>query len=312
MVYRYLILSIIINFLIADIVQFGGELYMDGQNARNIGMGGYSASVSVGANPAQLMHIQESSMHFSHKDKFAGLTSVSTLSFMYPKLINGTHYPVFISLITRSVKNIPDTRNAINSAGSIDYSKIEDISQQEIGLAFATIYSLDRYTIGLNIKPFYTGLAEYKAWGISGDLGVMAPFLNHRMKLGCRIENIFSLNRWDTGTIETYVPLFIGGGQIQLKSLLLGIEAGSSLAEDPPLNYHAGFEFHKQNEVIFIRGGLSHNSLFSAGIGFALKRFQIDYAYIHPLKRLPFEPSHIMNLGIILDKISDLKGKITP
>ena len=312
MVYRYLILSSIINFLIADIVQFGGELYMDGQNARNIGMGGYSASFSAGANPAQLMHIQRSSMHFSHKDKFAGLTSVSTFSYMYPKLINGIHYPVFISLINRSVNDIPDTRNAIHSAGSIDYSRIEDISQQEIGLAFATIYNMDHYTIGLSIKPFYTGLAEYKAWGISGDLGVMAPFLDNRMKLGCRIENIFSLNRWDTGTIETYVPLFIGGGQIQLKSLLLGIEVGSSLEEDPPLNYHAGFEFHKQNEVVFIRGGVSHNSLFSAGIGFALKRFQIDYAYIHPMKTLPFEPSHIMNLGIILDKLGDLKGKITP
>ena len=155
-------------------------------------------------------------------------------------------------------------------------------------------------------------MVEYKAWGISGDLGVMAPLFNNRMEVGCRIENIFSLNRWNTGTIETYVPLIIGGGQIQLKSLLLGIEAGSHLIDDPQLNYHAGFEFHKQNEVVFIRGGVSHNSLFSAGIGFALKRLQVDYAYIHPLKTLPFEPSHIMSLVIFLDKLSDLKGKITP
>ena len=312
MVYRYLILSSIINFLIADIVQFGGELYMDGQNAQNLGMGGYSASFSAGSNPAQLIHVQESSMHFSHKDKFAGLTSVSTFSYIYPKMIHGIHYPIFISLIDRSVNDIPDTRSAKNSDGSIDYSRIEYISMQELGFTFATIYSMNHYTIGLSIKPLYTGLAEYKALGISGDLGVMVPLLNNRMEVGCRIENIFSLNRWDTGTIENYVPLFIGGGQIQLKSLLLGIEAGSRLKVDPPLNYHVGFEFHKQNEIVIIRGGVSHNSLFSAGIGFALKRLQVDYAYIHPLNTLPFEPSHIMSLGIILDKLSDLKGKITP
>ena len=35
----------------------------------------------------------------------------------------------FISLINRSVIDIPDTRNAINSTGAIDYSRIEDISQ---------------------------------------------------------------------------------------------------------------------------------------------------------------------------------------
>ena len=87
---------------------------------------------------------------------------------------------------------------------------------------------------------------------------------------------------------------------------------GSYLAGDSQLNYHAGFEFHKQNEIVVIRGGVSHNSLFSVGIGIALKKLQVDYAYIHPLKTSPFGYSHIMSLGIILDKLSDLKGKITP
>ena len=140
----------------------------------------------------------------------------------------------------------------------------------------------------------------------------MAPLLNNRIKVGCRIENIFSLNRWETGTIETYVPLFIGGGQIQLRSLLLGIEAGSRLTDDYPLYYHLGFELHKQNEIVIIRGGISHNSSFNAGIGLEFEMFKVDYAFIQPLKISPFEPSHIMSLGIILDKSSDLKGKITP
>ena len=153
MVYRYLILSSMINFLIADIVQFGGELYMDGQNARNLGMGGYSASFSSGANPAQLMHIQESSLHFSHKDKFSGLTSVNTFSYMYPKLIHGIHYPIFISLVNRSVNDIPDTRSAMNLDGSIDYSKIEDITQNEVGLAVASVGPVSIKPSASSISP---------------------------------------------------------------------------------------------------------------------------------------------------------------
>ena len=312
MAYRFLLLFSLINFLVADIVQFGGGLYRDGQNARNLGMGGYSASFSPGSNPAQLMHLHESLFHFSHKDKFTGLTRVSTLSYIFSAKINEIHYPIYISMVNRSVDDIPDTRSAKNSDGSIDYSKIAEISQKELGLAFATIYHLNRFTIGLSIKPFYTGLAEYAAFGITGDFGVIAPILQDRMEVGCRIENIFSLNRWDTGTVETYVPLLIGGGQIQLRSLLLGIEVGSHLKSDSPLNYNAGFEFHKHDEVVIIRGGISNNSSFNVGIGLALKILKVDYAYVQQLQTSPFEPSHIMSLGIILDKLSDLKGKISP
>ena len=70
MVYRIIILAFFVNLIIAETVWYGGELYIDGQNARNAGMGGYSASLVGGRNPALLIHAEESSIHFSHKDKF--------------------------------------------------------------------------------------------------------------------------------------------------------------------------------------------------------------------------------------------------
>ena len=209
------------------------------------------------------------------------------------------------------MNDIPDTRRAKNLDGSINYSKIENISQQELGLAFATICVINQFTLGLSLKPFYTGLGEYKAWGIYGDIGLMAPFFENKIKAGCRIENIFSINHWDTGKTENYVPLFIAGGQVQLGSLLLGVETGSRFKSNSLLNYHAGFEFHKQNELVIIRGGVSHNSSFSAGIGLALKMLQVDYAYIQPLETSTFGSSHILSLGIIIDILSDLKDKIS-
>ena len=100
--YKYIFLLSIINFLFADYVQFGGELYMDGKTARNMGMGGYSVSFSSSSNPARLMHTsQSSSIYFSHKNKFAGLSSVTTFSYTYTNLIKGIEYPIYISFINK-------------------------------------------------------------------------------------------------------------------------------------------------------------------------------------------------------------------
>ena len=93
-------------------------------------------------------------------------------------------------------------------------------------------------------------MIEYTAWGLSGDIGVISPVWNNRIELGFRVENLFSINHWNTGTTENYVPLFIAGGQIKLKSLLFGAEGGSRLYVNAPLHYHAGFEFYKQKEII--------------------------------------------------------------
>ena len=312
MAYRFLILSSLFHLLLADIVQYSGELYIDGQNARNIGMGGYSVSFCAGSNPAQLMFPHEPSIHFSHKNKYSSLSSVSSLSYLYSQMINGIEYPIYISLINRHVNDIPDTRSAKNLDGSINYSRIDYFSQQETGLAVASTYNINDLTLGLTVKPFYITLAEYKAWGISGDIGLLAPFIDKKIKAGCRIENIFSVNYWDTGKTESSVPLFMLGGQIQLRSILLGIDAGSQLIDNSTLNYHAGFEYIEQNQVIIFRGGISHNNSFSVGIGLVLNMCQVDYAYIHTLTTSPFKPSHILGLGINIDKLYDIKGKISP
>ena len=73
MVCRIILLSLLFCLLSADKVKYGGELYLDGQNAQNMGMGGYSASFSDGRNPALLLHAHESSVHFSHKNKCLGI-----------------------------------------------------------------------------------------------------------------------------------------------------------------------------------------------------------------------------------------------
>ena len=313
MVCRLLLLSLFVNLLVAEIVKYGGELYMDSQNARNIGMGGYSASFSDGRNPALLIHAHEPSVHFSHKNKFTGLAYVNSFSYLY----HGENSPIYVSLLSRSVNDMPDTRSAwvddgdsTPEIGEINYFNIEEISQQEIGVKIASIRTYNQIIFGINVKPFYTGLAEYNAWGLSGDIAaIYNPFNKYEFSL--RIEDIINFKSWNTGTIETFRPLITAGVRIQFSSLMFGFESGSRMEEHTRLNYHTGVEF-KQHENLFLRAGISNDSKFSVGIGIHLTMVGIDYAYVQPPKDYPFDGSHIISTSFYLEKLNQIKGKITP
>jgi hypothetical protein len=108
------------------------------------------------------------------------------------------------------------------------------------------------------------------------------------------------------------VPLITAGGQIQLASFLLGIDMGSKMMGNSPLYYHVGVELHRRNEIVILRGGLSHDSRFSLGIGLNFNLVHIDYAFLAPSKNIPFEQSQIISVGIFLEKLNWIKGKITP
>ncbi len=319
MVVRIILFSIFTNVMVGEMVQFGGGIFLDGQDARNAGMGGYSISIAGGRNPAMLIHAKESSVHFSNKEKFGGLARVISVSYLHYGKNDENQPPIHVSMINRSVENISDTRsawfddgNSTPEIGDINYFKIKDISQNELGVKIALFRRYNSFVLGTCLKPTYTGLADYSAWGISGDIAGLVQLFEKKMDITLRVEDIISINKWSTGRNETIVPLITGGGQFQLSSLLLGFEIGSQIMGNTSLNYNVGFEFHQEDEVVIFRGGISHNQLFSAGIGLNFKMVQIDYAYLHPNNRNPFEPSQIVSAGIFLEKLDWIRGKLTP
>ncbi len=305
--------------MVAEMVQYGGEIFKDGQDARNAGMGGYSISIAGGRNPAMLIHTKESSVHFSNKEKFGGLARVTSVSYVHYGKNDKIQSPIHVSIINRSVENISDTRtawfddgNSTPELGEINYFNIKEITQNEFGVKIAFFRRYNSFVLGTCLKPTYTSLADYSAWGISGDIAALVQLFEKKMDITLRIEDIIGVNKWSTGKNETIVPLIIGGGQFQFHSLLLGFEIGSEIMGNTLLNYNAGFEFHQEDEIVIFRGGISHNQLFSAGIGLNFNMVQFDYAYLHPYDRNPFEPTQIISVGIILEKFDWIKGKITP
>ena len=306
----YSILFLILNIVYANIVQYGGELYIDGNNARNLGMGGYSVSYSIGSNPARAMPLSNSKISLSYKNKYFDLVNINLLSYCFFKEIKGTSYPVYMTVINRQISDIPDTRSAINIDGSINYSAINYFSQKEIGLVIGTGYSKKKINLGFNIKPFYSSLVEYKSWGISSDIGLLIKKYKN-FELGCWIYNLFSFHYWNTGRREFFLPTFLASSQFELNSMKIGIEVGSLLGTNPVIKYRSGFELFNK-EGIFFRGGFSNEDEINCGIGLNNEYFQFNYAYVHPINSNPFKPSHMIDFSVIIKKIVDLRGKLSP
>ena len=311
---KLVVILICLGISFAYNARYGGELYQDGKNARNAALGGLSVSYADGCNPVLLKNKQTPSIHFSHKNKYGGQVQVTILSYLYP----GKKYPFYLGLINRSVDNIAETRfgwvdnngNSIPESGELNYFNFYNIVQQEIGIQLSTIRFWGPYTLGFNLKPNFTTLAEYKSYGISGDVAAMLqPF--DKLDVTLRLEDILWHKYWNSGTLEIVSPLIMGGIYYRFSTLQVGLERGSRIESNTDPHYHVGIEYEKQ-EQLFIRVGTSHSNQFTAGFGIRMPLIDFSYAYLHPDSDTPFEESHIISAGIYLDEIHRIKGKIKP
>ena len=295
--------------------RYGGELYQDGKNARNAALGGLSVSYADGSNPVLLKDRNIPSIHFSHKNNFGSMARVTILSYLHP----GKKYPLYLGLTNRTVDKIPNTSSACDhSTLECNYSEIDYFSQQEIGVQVSTIRDWGPYTFGVNFKPNFTSLLEYKSYGFYTDLAVLFQPLDE-LDVTLLLEDIVGLKYWDTGTVETVSPLFMGGLHYRFSRFRAGLEIGSRISH--PLTahferntmqyYHMGIEY-KQQEQLFLRLGTSHANQFTAGIGIRFQFIDYSYAYLHPYEGSPFEESHIISAGINLEELHRIKDKIKP
>ena len=305
---KLLTILIIIDLGFSYDARYGGELYQDGKNARNASMGGLSVSYADGSNPVLLKNRNIPSIHFSHKNKFGGMARVTALSYLHP----GKKYPLYFGLTSRSVYNIPNTISACDhSTLECNYSEIDYFSQQEIGIRLSTIRFWGPFTLGFNLKPSFTSLVKFgRGYGITGDVAAMLQPLNN-LNVTLLLEDIIGLKYWDSNTVETISPLLMCGIHYRFSIFKVGLEIGSRIERNTLFHYHVGIEYKKQEQLLF-RLGTSHNSMITAGIGIKLPIMDIDYAYLYSSVDMPFKETHVLSVGISLDDLKQIKGKITP
>ncbi|SVD24807.1 uncharacterized protein METZ01_LOCUS377661, partial [marine metagenome] len=173
-----------------------------------------------------------------------------------------------------------------------------------------TVRSWGPYTLGFNVKPSFTSLAEFMSYGITFDVAAMIQPIK-KLDIMLRLEDIIGIEYWDSGIVETISPMIMGGMYYYVSNLRLGSEIGSRIESDALLHYHMGIEF-KQQEQLSFRLGTSHLNQFTAGFGIQFSLIDFNYAYLHPNEGSPFEGSHIVSTGINLDELNWIKGKIGP
>ena len=309
MVFRpVIIVLILISNIFSYNAKYEGRLYRDGSNARNESLGGLSFSFLDGRNPALLTNNQGSSISFSHKNKFSGLAKVSFLSFLHAK----NKHPYLLSLITRTINDIPDTRSAWNyESNTIDYNKITFFSQNEIGFQISTIRILDPFTIGINLKPNFIGLSNYKGYGISSDLSVMYNNNNEKIKIFLQLIDIIGVKYWSTGTKESIHPVILAGLYYNYSNFNFGIERGFYIDKYSPHPFHIGIEYINNNNL-FVRLGASHENMLTLGVGMKVIFMDIDFAYIVPAKGIPLNETFVLSGTMYLKQIMNIKEKIAP
>lgn len=291
---------------------YDGRLFEDGEGARISAMAGVS-HLFFDLSDCILEKQSSPTIDFSYKSKFANLVKINSFSILLPN----KNKPILLKLTNRLVDQIYDTRSAwdddgdfIPESGEIDYFKIDQIQQQEIGISISTIKLLKTYMIGFSFKPNFIRLAEYSAYGASFDISTIKQFSNS-LSIMMSIENLYAFKYWNSGSFEKFSPII--NGSIFYKSSMVngGVYLERDIKDQNYYQYHIGVEMIKDDKIFFRLGHSYKNSL-SIGLGVKTHIVNIDYAYIYPIEKNLPDFNQIISFKIILEDLIFLKGKIKP
>jgi hypothetical protein len=303
------ILVLLIGFLQLNaqtvISKYAGEFLSIGIGGRPLGMGGAYVAVvndvtSGYYNPAGLARINYPQVSLMHDARFGNLMNYDYLGVAIPF---DKDMSFGLSVMRLAIDGIPDTRNALYDANGdgildinndrLDYSKITEFSNQDWAfyLTFAKRQSAN-FNYGANIKIIRRSIAEYSAWGVGFDAGVMYSPME-RLSLGANIQDITTtMVAWSTGRNELISPTAKVGGAYQIDFLSGVITPAldldirfenrqyASMFHVGPISFdtHIGFEYNFKN-IFAVRGGYNDVKQFTVGAGIKLPKLNIDYSF---------------------------------
>ena len=188
----------------------------------------------------------------------------------------------------------------IISPDQIDYDNIDYYDDQQIGLVI--LYSTKNKIgdFGFKIKPIYTSHLNNKAFGASLDIGYNKT-INSKYIVGASINNLISINKWDTGLSESNFPhLHLSNSFHHEKITFYSELILSSELNDTNYfyNYKLGAEFSVYNNLKIL-SGYSKNKSFSLGIGFNYKGINYSYSFNPNFQDILLGQDH--QFGILLD-----------
>jgi hypothetical protein len=161
-------------------------------------------------------------------------------------------------------------------------------SDQELalGLTYANLSSY-QFRYGITLRGLWQGLAESRALGYGGDLGLQyQPSLASDFCVGLNLQNPVGTLTWDTGRQDSVASNLKVGLADKYMAGRLGVAADLDvpLGADGSPGTHLGAEIWLI-EGLAARAGLNRRD-FSAGATWAYEFYQIDYAYVMTERQL--------------------------
>ncbi|MCK4414094.1 MAG: PorV/PorQ family protein [Candidatus Eisenbacteria sp.] len=302
----------------AQATKYAAEFLRIGAGARALGMGAAVTShvddaSAIYWNPAGMVHVPHAEIMLMHAEQFAELADYDFAGYVLSLNETGA---LGIGLVRFAVSDIRITKDAyIDENGNHQYDWGEPIRPElfcyDSDTEYAFLFSFARavrpeFSYGISLKLIRQDLPGHSSFGVGVDLGVMwRP--RPALRLGARLSDATATQLyWDTGTRETVTPsLFLGGSYTQLfpgmrteVSLAVdlaltfdGRETASSLAFGTPSlaadlpaenffwgDLRTGIEAWYRG-LFAARAGYQESGA-TAGAGFLLRGFGIDYAFV--------------------------------
>ena len=301
----------------AAAAKYAGAFMANGGGARALGMGGAFTAVADDPsatfwNMAGLADMTSSEILLMHSERFGDLLDRDFVSFVTPvnwNILGGDAAGVGITLIRLGVDDIPFTEHIIlddiDGDGEDDAISILDHldevlyeSDQEYALMFSYGERLGEWRVGASLKFIHQSVGNYSSFGLGADVGVLRPRVWRNLDAGVKFQDITTTYlSWNTGKNELITPAIVPGlawrqpfpewnmsatlaasleGRFENRRDVDQYWLGSTSA-----NSHVGLELGF-SEVVFLRGGFESgwgSEDMTAGAGFLVSRFTIDYAF---------------------------------
>lgn len=255
----------------------GAASYLrSGAGARALGMGGAAVALvdDVTAtvwNPAGLTRLG------LYATQFGSMTSFLTQDRSLNYLAFAQHFEgrgdLGLAVQHYALDKIDGFDAAGNSAGTF--------SDQELALGVSYANLIDyRFRYGITLRGLWQGLAEARALGYGGDLGIQfQPSLASDFSLGLNLQNPVGALTWDSGRQDVVAPnLKLGLADKTLNGrLAIAADMDLPLGADGSPSPHLGAELWLV-EGLAVRGGLNRQDP-SLGATWAYQFYQIDYAW---------------------------------
>ncbi len=255
----------------------GAAAYLrSGAGARALGMGGAAVALvdDVTAtvwNPAGLSRMGV------YATQFGSMTSFLTQDRSLNYLAFAQHFEGYGDLGLAVQHYALDKIDGFDSLGN----RTGSFSDQEaaLGLSYANLIDY-RFRYGLTVRGLWQGLAEARAFGYGGDLGLQyQPSLASDFRVGLNLQNPVAALTWDSGRQDPVAPNL----KLGLADKAFNGRVALAADLDVPLGSDGAMSPHLGAELWFIPGlagrvGLNRRD-FTAGATWAYEFYQFDYAW---------------------------------